>query len=224
MARDLEAVSCVAYVPIFKNLSEEELSRIIDIATHKKLNKGDFVYQTGDRLNDIYVIHKGKVKIVRYSPDGKEQVIRILSSGDFLGELSLFNNAEMTTYAETVEPSVICLVNNDSLKDLMNESPLLTFKMMSEVSQRLVKAETLIEHSNLRTSIAKLSNFLLTHELNNEVILQTTKVNIASNLGISAETFSRKLKELKEMGAIKTPTNKKIIITNYELLEQIAYE
>ena len=52
----------------------------------------------------------GKIKMTRYAEDGKEQVIRILSHGDFLGELALFNDSKVNTYAEAIEPAVICLV------------------------------------------------------------------------------------------------------------------
>ena len=107
----------------------------------KKLEKGNFIYQAGDNLSSLYVIHKGRVKITRYSEDGKEQVIRILSHGDFLGELALFNDAEVNTYAEVLEECVVCLVDNHKLKELMAKSPTLSFKMMNELSNRLEKAE-----------------------------------------------------------------------------------
>ena len=89
MRKDLEPSNCIKAVPIFKNLSVDELDKIIMISKHKRLEKGDFIYQSGDVLNSLYVIHQGKVKVTRYSDDGKEQVIRILSHGDFLGELAL---------------------------------------------------------------------------------------------------------------------------------------
>lgn len=221
MKKNLEANSCIQMVPIFKNLSNDEINEIIMISSHKKLNKGDFIYQAGDNLNSLYVIHQGKIKITRYSEEGKEQVIRILSHGDFLGELALFNNSVVSTNAEALEPSIICLVDNDRLKHLMFQSPTLSLKMMGELSNRLDKAEALIEQSNLSSAEAKVARLLLEIENNNLVIFKTTKVNLSSNLGISPETFSRKLKYLEDNHIIKIINHKTVKIIDKLSLEMI---
>ncbi len=77
MKKDLEPSSCIQSVPIFKNLSNQELDEIIDISKHTHYEKGEFIYHSGEKIQCLYVIHQGKIKISRYSEDGKEQVIRI---------------------------------------------------------------------------------------------------------------------------------------------------
>lgn len=221
MGKDLEPNNCIKAVPIFKNLSSDEIDEIIMISNHQKLDKGELIYRSGDQLNSLYVIHKGKIKITRLSDDGKEQVIRILSHGDFLGELALFNEAKVTTYAEAIEPTVICLVDRNRLKKLMNTSPTLSLKMMDELSKRLEKAEALIETSNLYSAQAKVARLLLDLEKNGFVYFYTTKVNLASNLGITPETFSRKLKELEEDRLIKIVNHKSIRILDKEGIEYL---
>lgn len=212
MSKDLEPNNCIKKVPIFKQLNAKELDEIIMISTHQKLNKGDFIYQAGDSLNSLFVIHRGKIKITRLSEDGREQVIRMLSHGDFLGELALFNESKVTTYAEAIEPSVICLLDQSKMKHLMSKSPELSLKMMQELSNRLDKAEAIIEHSNLYQASAKVARLLLDLEKNHHVKFETTKANLASSLGITPETFSRKLKELSTDRYIRIINNKHIEI------------
>ena len=43
------------------------------------------IYMAGDRGESLFVIHKGKVKITRFSETGKEQVIRVLGPGSLWG-------------------------------------------------------------------------------------------------------------------------------------------
>lgn len=206
------ASSCIETVPIFKNLTKDELNQVIEISNHKSLEKGKFIFTAGDTLDGLYVVHRGKIKITRYSEDGKEQIIRILSHGEFLGELALFSNETVNTYAEAIEPSIVCMVEHQGLKDLMSKSPLLSFKMMKELSKRLEKAEALIEHSNLYNALAKVTRLLLDLEKENIVLFQTTKVNLSSSIGITPETFSRKLAELSDLGYIEIINNKTIRI------------
>jgi|SRR5690554_5781080 len=221
MKKELQPENCIKRVPIFKNLSSRELDEIILIASHQKLNKGEFIYSAGDELSSLYVIHKGKVKISRITDDGKEQVLRILSDGEFLGELALFQKKHTNTYAEAIEPCVVCLVENKVLSELMEKSPTLSLKMMNELSSRLEKAEALIEHSNLYSAKAKVARLLLELEKNGLVTFVTTKVTLASNLGITPETFSRKLKELEVEKSIQILDNKNIRLKDYEKLEFI---
>ena len=121
---------------------------------------------------------------LRYSEDGKEQVIRILGKGEFFGELALFNDDLVSTYAEAIEPTVVCLVDSKKLKTVMKENPTLTFKMMNELSLRLEKAASL-ERANLYDAKAKVSRLLLDLSSNNYAKFTTTKVNLASSIGIT---------------------------------------
>jgi len=212
------AQSCIRLVPIFKNLSSKEEEEVVMISSHQHLDKGSIIFKAGDNLSSLYVVHRGKIKITRYSEEGKEQVIRILSKGDFFGELALFNDDTVNTYAEAIEPTIVCLVDSHKLKEVMKDNPNLTFKMMNELSLRLEKAEAMIEQSNLYDAKAKVSRLLLDLCSNNYVRFTTTKVNLASSIGITPETFSRKLKELVENKTIRIVNNKLIeIIDVYSL-------
>lgn len=218
-----EHLSCVSKVPIFNNLTEAEKEDIILLAKHTNLDKGDFVFQAGNLLNSLYVVYKGQVKISRYSPDGKEQVIRILSNGEFFGELTMFTNKTIQTFAEAIEPTVICKLNGDDVKNLLKTNPDVGLKIISELSNRLTVAEEMIEFNTLSTSDAKLARLLLNLNKNGRVTFPTTKTNLASQIGITSETFSRKLKQFHEKHIIEIVSNKVVVIKDLNLLENIIF-
>src|SRR5690554_5316991 len=82
-------VGCIKSVPIFSNLSKDEMQEISHITDAVTFKKGEMVYMAGDEGGMLYVLHTGRIKISRISYGGKEQVIRVISPGDFIGELSL---------------------------------------------------------------------------------------------------------------------------------------
>ena len=96
------AHSCIDIVPIFHSLTEEEKLEIATITTDKTFEKAEMIYSAGDQVEKLFVIHTGHVKISRVSPTGKEQVIRILGPGEFMGELALFSTVEITDNAEAL--------------------------------------------------------------------------------------------------------------------------
>ncbi len=77
----------------------------------------------GDKGEKLYVIHSGKVKISRFTSSGKEQVIRILGPGEFMGELSLFSSATMTDNGEALEDTTMCIIGGSDFKKTNEEIP-----------------------------------------------------------------------------------------------------
>jgi len=153
--------NCVEIVPIFATLTPEELDEVGAITFDRTYQKGEAVYRAGDRKGKLYLIHTGRVRVYRLSPDGKEQVTRMIGPGQFLGELSLFSTLSTTDYAAAAEETELCMIEGGRLKQLMGAHPSIALKVMEELSKRLEEAESLIEDINLRTVEQRLARFLL---------------------------------------------------------------
>lgn len=199
---------------------------MLEIATITKaqtFKKGELVYMAGDQGGKLYVLHTGRVKISRLNANGKEQVIRVIEPGEFMGELSLFSSLPMTDNGEALETSTMCLIEGPKLKELMKKYPSIAFKVMEELSQRLEKAENLIETLNLNTVEQRLAQALLTLSAGEqEVFLKMTKGDFASHLGMSQETLSRKLTAFQEQGLIGLKGHREIHIKDRKGLEKLG--
>ena len=79
---------CISTMPLFQGLSLTEIQFIQSDITEQAFSAGQFIYQAEDILESLYLIQEGKVKVYRLGSSGKEQVIRILEQGDFVGELA----------------------------------------------------------------------------------------------------------------------------------------
>lgn len=212
--------NCIKIVPIFSHLTEEEMIEVSLITEKKTYLKGEYIYTQEDILNKLYVIHSGKVRIFRLSPTGKEQVIRILGPGDFMGELSLFSQNQATDYAVVTENSTMCIIDGKKFKELIFNYAAISLKILEEMSHRLEKAENLIEDINLHTVEQRIANTLL--DMVNEkdqVNLNMSKGDLASQLGMTQETLSRKLTLFQEKKLIKLEGHRKIIILDKEALD-----
>lgn len=217
-----EEKTCIEIVPIFSNLNSEEMMEIGKITNSRKYKKGEMIYMAGDKGEKLFVIHKGKVKITRLSESGKEQVIRILGAGEFMGELSLFVHETLTDNGEALEDTTICIIDGNKLKKLMEKYPIISFKIIEELSNRLNKAEKLIENlgiHDVETRIVK-SLFDLADEKGN-ILLSMSKGDLASYIGMSQETLSRKLSYFQEMNWINMIGHRKIEILDKESLKNL---
>lgn len=214
--------NCIEIVPIFSNLTYEEMMEVARITKDKTYKKGEMIYMSGDKGEKLYVIHKGKVKITRITSSGKEQVIRVLGPGEFMGELSLFSPIPLTDNAETLSETIVCMIDGNKLKNLMMKHSQIAFKVMEELSKRLEKAENLIENISLQGVEKRLADTLIEMaDEKGEVNLKMSKKDFASYIGMSQETLSRRLTIFQDMGFIKMIGHRRINILDMKALEEI---
>jgi len=210
-------------VPIFSNLSPEEMGEVASITSTKSFEKGQFVYRSGEKKEKLFVLHTGRVKIYRLSSDGREQVIRMVGPGQFIGELALFSKKASSDYAVAMESSTMCMIEGPALKGLMATHPSIGLKVMEELSGRLENSESLIEEITLHTVEQRLANFLLAESAGkDEFTLKMTKGDLASQLGMTQETLSRKLAVFQENRMVVLKGQRGIVIADREALEDVA--
>ncbi|HHU28484.1 TPA: Crp/Fnr family transcriptional regulator [bacterium] len=218
-------LSCVARVPIFSNLTYDEMLEVAMITTPKTYKKNEVIYSYNDLGGTLYVINDGQVKISRFSLNGKEQVIRTVGPGEFIGEVSLLSSKRHTDNAIALEETTMCIINGDKLKQLMSKYPTIALKVLESISMRLEKAEELIENINNASVEQRLASALLELAHDKKTInLKMSKGELASQLGMTQETLSRKLSMFQDQGLIKLEGQRKIIILDKDELESIKFD
>jgi CRP/FNR family transcriptional regulator len=215
--------SCIDEVPIFASLSREERIEIVEIASSRSYEKGEMVYRAGDDGGTLFVLHTGRVKLFRLNANGKEQVLRLVEPGEFFGELSLFSSLPLTDNAQVLETTTMCMLQGERMKELMAKYPSIAFKVMDELSRRLEKAENRIENISLSSVTRRVAEALI--ELagdGQEIMLPMTKGDLASQLGMTQESLSRKLAALQEEKLIILQGQRKITIIDRKALEEVS--
>jgi CRP/FNR family transcriptional regulator len=171
--------SCIEHVPIFSSLSRDERLEIIEIAASRSFDKGENIYSTGDLGGKLFVLHTGKVKVYRLNPNGKEQVLRVIEPGEFIGELSLFSSLPLTDNAQALEATTMCVLQGQRIKELMAKYPSIAIKVMDELSRRLENAENMIETISLSSVTKRVAQALLELSADQEdIILPMTKSKV----------------------------------------------
>jgi len=201
---------CIRKVPIFNHLSPAEMAEISRVTASSRFDKGHMIFFTGASAEILYIVHTGQLKQVRVTASGREQIVRILQPGDFVGELALFGRHRPEGYAEALEPSEVCHLRGEDLRALLVHLPDIGVKILGAMAERLGEAEERIEQLGAQTVAQRLAGALLQLTEHREpgkhglsVTLPYSKGDLASLLGTSQETLSRKLAEFQENGWIE---------------------
>lgn len=194
-------------------------------STHRKLKKGELLYHEGDESEKLYVISRGKVKVTKFSKDGREQILRILKENDFTGELSLFSSHVARSNAEAIETTDVCVIESGRIRELMEKRSGIAMKILTELSRRLEKTETLVETLGLMDVDEKVAKSLLSMADDRGVVdLGVTKKDLAAHIQMSPETLSRRLANFEDLGVIRQETPRRIVILKREVLEGMGGE
>ena len=221
-------------VPIFNHLENNEMLEIAERSRHKSYRKGETVFEAGESSDHLLIVHRGQVKIYRLSESGKEQLIRILEPGDFLGELSLFTDETLTSYAEAMKKTEICAIHKSDIKEIILAKPVIALKILETFSKRLNETEKTIERFSSHDAEKRIASYLIdlanteteTASSNEpfEVRLPMSKKDLASYIGMTQETLSRRLSSFQELGWIQQTGQRNLLIVNFDAILRVARE
>ena len=194
-ARFMEIRKHLSQVDLFKDLTVEQLDEISRIVSDKEYNKGQLIFAEGDEGIGFYMVIRGRVKVYKVSPDGKEQIMHIFGQGQPFGEVPVFEGSCYPANAEALETSRLFFFPKKAFVNLIHENPSLAMNMLASMSQRLKQFSHLIESLSLKEVPGRLASYLLYLSDRNGSIddfeLDIAKSQLASLLGTIPETLSR---------------------------------
>ncbi|MFQ5465134.1 MAG: Crp/Fnr family transcriptional regulator [Thermodesulfobacteriota bacterium] len=210
---------------LFAGLNEKQLEAFKDVVVISAYGKKEVIFLEGDECTGLYIIRTGRVKVVRSSPQGKEQIIRILSPGELLG-FEVFSDAR--AYGNTavaMEESELCYIPKGGFFDILEREPRVAAKLLISMGRELRDAYERIGQLGLLNAREKLAHLLYTLAKDYGVPenggirlnLRLSRLDIAELLGITQETSIRLLKSFKEEGLVEI-RRKEIFIRDPERL------
>lgn len=217
---------CASKVPIFENLEENELSKIVQSIDHRQYLKGELLFDEGSTANNMFFINEGKIKLYKYTKEGKEQILHILSEGEFFGELNLVKSSIHNFNAKAIKNSKICVLSNEEMNKIIIKNPQIGIKLLQSVGERLSDIENLAQNLATNDADSRVAYLLIdmlekTGRVNGdvkEINIQMSREDMANCVGVTRETLSRKLRSFEEEGLIKIPKIKQILILDEETL------
>ena len=211
-------------VPLFSGLNSLDLERVSRLVIRRKFKKGQTIISEGQALEGFYIVIAGQIKVYKFSPDGKEQILHIIHPGESFAEVAAFTDGRSPANAMSLIDSDVFFLFKDDMIRLVKDNPQLSLNMLASMSRYLRHMVSIIDELSLKDVPARLAKYMLDLAIashNRELKLPITKKDLASRLGTISETLSRTFNKLKSRKIIKI-NGDKITVTNKKGLEQIA--
>lgn len=218
-----EEIGFLRNVPIFSDLEDKDLLRIVKLGVRQKYKKGNIVVLEQESGAALFVIITGKVKVVRTDEDGREVILSMFGPGEFFGEMSLLDGLTRSASVVATVKSELFMIHRRDFLQLLEEYPQVAISLLAELAMRLRKADMQIKSLSLKDAAGRVANVLLM--LSDDLgVFRKGKVeiedlplqqDIANMAGTSRETVSRMIHHFIRNGEVDLKGNK-LTINEYE--------
>lgn len=206
-------------VPLFENLSQDELGKILHYASTRSYQKNSVVINEGDDTDSLYIIDSGNVKVYLSDDNGKEVIINTLETGDYFGELSVLTTGKRSASVITTSSCSFIVIYKRDFKELILSHPDIAYTLMENLANRVrnltdnIKSLALEDvYGRVVKTLMNLSEPVSTDSPDKRIIKKRlTQQEIANRVGSSREMVARILKDLT-VGEYICQKNKQIVI------------
>jgi CRP/FNR family transcriptional regulator/CRP/FNR family cyclic AMP-dependent transcriptional regulator len=201
-----EALDSLRAIPLFAQVSDEDLASIASLLIERRLPKNKTVVEEGTPGDYMYVIREGRVKVTKLSGDGREKILEMLEAGAFFGEMSLLDSAPRSASVKALTDVRVLALSRKDFLNVLRRSPDLALAVITELTSRLRQQDEQASSLSFQR-VKERTQGLLVRLARDDVGVPgrlatpaLTHQQIADMIGTSRETVTRAVKGLKQEG------------------------
>ena len=213
----LSNLDLIRRVPLFTMITPAQALALSEAVVKRRFKRGEVVVQQGTKTNSLFIILAGRARVVRADRQLREVILATLKPGDYIGEMSLIDDAPHSANVETeIQTDVLVLGRADFTRCLEDSAPM-AYSVMRGLVQRLRKANDKIGSLALMGVYGRVADVLMGSAAQGEdrqmvIREKISRQDIAKMVGASREMVSRVMRDFEDQGFIKTGEGGSIVV------------
>ncbi len=207
-------------------MSKEGLKGISDAKTSRTVKKGETLFKEGEKLGGVFCVRDGVSKLSKLSPNGKDQIVKLATKGQVMGQRSVISEESTNLSAVAVSDMDVCFIPKESILTSLSKNPDFTLEVLRHMAHDLREADDVIVNMSQKTVKQRIAEAML--YLNNFgqdddgfFVLTLSREDIANVVGTATESAIRIISEFKKEGLVKA-SGKRLGIGNLQRLKELA--
>lgn len=224
----MTSVPILRQVPLFASLRDEELAAIAPLFSEQQVGRHEFVFFEGDPPRWVYIVVEGRIKLLKYSEEGKVVILHLLHPGEMFGGVAAFGRRPYPFSAQALIPSQVLRIAGPDFHEIMSQYPDVSDQVIRELATRLIEAHETMKHLAVERVEQRIAHVLLKltrHEVEGRagpltIDLPLTRQDIAEMVGTTVETTIRVFSKWRRAGIVGSRDGK-VVILDPERLDEI---
>ena len=204
-----DTVELLGRVPLFAELSQQELEQVVSVAIPRSFEKGVRVFHEGDDSDACYIVRSGDLRVTREHSDGRAIALATLSSGDFFGELAMLDGGARSASVETLSDAELLALPAIDMRRVIAAHGEIAAKLIVALTRRLRETNERVARQSFQTVPSRVAGVLAQliaeeaiPEDRDGVTVRMTQADLAQLAGTSRESVSRFLATLERAGVV----------------------
>ena len=124
-------------LPLFQELSLDEISILDQYLGLLELAKGDTVFDEGENGGFVCFVVNGELEVLKHSPNGESSLITKLGKGQAIGEMALIDELPRSATVKAHSPSSLTVLSRKDFEELTAQSPEIAIKILKYLARSL---------------------------------------------------------------------------------------
>lgn len=200
-----ELIEHLQALPIFAALDRALPAELAQTARWRAYTPGAVVFLEEEPAQGLYYLQHGWLKIVKYSTDGREQILQFLGPGEVFNYLGVFAAGANPATAIALETAGVWLLPRADTRRILAASPEAMLLVVEGMAQRIATLVQMVAELSLHTVEARLARRLLENAADNVIYRRrwSTQAEMAAHLGTVPDVLNRALRSLAEAGLVQ---------------------
>ena len=129
--------------PVFKSTAKKSAPAQFT----REVKAGEVIFKEGDLGTEMFIIHEGKVEILKQVEGGESKPLVAFEKGDFFGEMAILEDLPRTATARALTPATLLTINGSTFDQMLRANPEIAVRMMRKLSRRLRETDLLLKQA-----------------------------------------------------------------------------
>lgn len=192
----------LAEFDIFRDLSAPDMERIARAAPMREVGAGTTLYRPGDENPVLFILKRGRARVYRLAADGRSLTMSMVEGGEIFGEMPELGLRMAGSGAETLEPSLLCLMSRDDVRQLLLGDGRIAARLAEKLGERVTELERRLEDAVFRPVPARVASTLALLAGSGDDDVRLTHEQLADLVGTTRETVTKVLGDLRDRGLV----------------------
>lgn len=197
---------------IFRDLDHAEVEALGKRAPMQRVPAGTVFFSPEQAAEVLFILKEGHVRLYRLSPEGKALTTAVLEPGTIFGEMAMLGQRLHQSYAEALNPCLLCLMSREDVKGMLLSDPRVATRIAEILGQRLISAEQRLSDFAFKNLPQRMASLLLQlarppkarlfRSVSGPPEVRFTHEALAEMIGTYRETATKILGEFRAQGLI----------------------
>jgi CRP/FNR family transcriptional regulator, cyclic AMP receptor protein len=216
----LSNLDLIRRVRLFSMLTPEQAQSVSDSVVKRRFKRGELLVEQGTHANALFILLNGRARVLTADHRGREVIMAVLESGDYVGEMSLIDGEPASATVRCEAPTDVLVLGRNEFARCLPDPSSMAYGILRGLVARLRNADRQIESLALLDVYGRVARTLLdmAEEDNGIKIIRgrVSRQDMAKVVGASREMVSRVMKDLEERGQIETLEDGSVVIKHVQ--------